>query len=319
MRFFSLLPIVVPVLLTAQSVPTLESLDQRLTVLERKPSAEQVATLRWFPARAGIALGTPHQMNRGLAFDGDHIWVGHAGAGRVSKYRASDGALLGTFAGGSRPWELAFDGAHIWTSNSATNSVTKVRASDGAMVVDVPLPFEPGFLTFDGTHLWVAELSHDRVTRVRVSDGAVLGGFSAGQNPNAMLFDGTSLWVGGEAGITKRRPSDGATLLSLSQPVASMVFDGSHIWAVNSQSGMLLKLRASDGALMGSLHSGSPNARLTFDGVHVWVANGGTGLIVRAVDAGIAGTFNAAGIYNLLSDGVNVWATHAGVNSLIKF
>jgi hypothetical protein len=43
----------------------------------------------------------------------------------VSKLRASDGALLGTFAVGTNPSALAFDGANIWVANFG-NTVSKL-------------------------------------------------------------------------------------------------------------------------------------------------------------------------------------------------
>jgi len=49
----------------------------------------------------------------------------------VSKLRASDGTLLGTFKVGNTPYGMTFDGANMWVTNSGDNTVTKLRASDG--------------------------------------------------------------------------------------------------------------------------------------------------------------------------------------------
>jgi DNA-binding beta-propeller fold protein YncE len=43
----------------------------------------------------------------------------------VSKWRAKDGALLGTFATGAVPFGVAFDGAHIWVANYSDSTVSK--------------------------------------------------------------------------------------------------------------------------------------------------------------------------------------------------
>jgi DNA-binding beta-propeller fold protein YncE len=48
----------------------------------------------------------------------------------VTKLRASDGVVLGTFPVGNAPAGIAFDGANIWVAN-LSNSVTKLRASEG--------------------------------------------------------------------------------------------------------------------------------------------------------------------------------------------
>src|SRR5215204_4116569 len=58
-----------------------------------------------------------------LAFDGQSMWVANSFDATVSKLRANDGAILGTFKvepeysrsrGHTAPMPLAFDGANIW-------------------------------------------------------------------------------------------------------------------------------------------------------------------------------------------------------------
>jgi DNA-binding beta-propeller fold protein YncE len=44
----------------------------------------------------------------------------------VTKLRASDGTVLGTFAVGSFPVGVAFDGANIWVASSGRNTVSKL-------------------------------------------------------------------------------------------------------------------------------------------------------------------------------------------------
>jgi len=44
----------------------------------------------------------------------------------VTKLRASDGTVLGTFSVGSQPIGVAFDGANIWVANQLSNNVTKL-------------------------------------------------------------------------------------------------------------------------------------------------------------------------------------------------
>ncbi len=59
------------------------------------------------------------------------MWVANYGSNKVTKLRASDGTVLGTFAVGANPWGVAFDGVNIWVTNYGSNNVTKLRASDG--------------------------------------------------------------------------------------------------------------------------------------------------------------------------------------------
>jgi DNA-binding beta-propeller fold protein YncE len=63
---------------------------------------------------------------QGVAFDGANIWVTNGNSATVSKLRASDGTLLGTFTVGSTPQGVAFDGANIWVANGNSNTVSKL-------------------------------------------------------------------------------------------------------------------------------------------------------------------------------------------------
>jgi DNA-binding beta-propeller fold protein YncE len=57
--------------------------------------------------------------------------VSNIGSDNVTKLRASDGKLLGTFNVGTYPEGVAFDGANIWVANFGSSNVTKLRPSDG--------------------------------------------------------------------------------------------------------------------------------------------------------------------------------------------
>ena len=90
----------------------------------------QVAILHWYDANR-ITKFKVRVNPAGMAFDGSDIWVGNEGEDTVSKVRASDGTMLGTYTVGNGPFALVFDGANIWTENFVDNTVTKLRASDG--------------------------------------------------------------------------------------------------------------------------------------------------------------------------------------------
>ncbi|MFL6231103.1 MAG: hypothetical protein ACJ741_20185, partial [Pyrinomonadaceae bacterium] len=71
----------------------------------------------------------------GVAFDGTNIWVANKPGGTVTKFRASDGAVLGTVVVGTRsgvlvsnavkPCGVAFDGTNIWVTAAGFNIVSK--------------------------------------------------------------------------------------------------------------------------------------------------------------------------------------------------
>jgi len=62
----------------------------------------------------------------GIAFDGSSVWVTQGEANTVTRIRASDGEILGTFATGAVPVGIAFDGTHMWITNQLGDTVCRM-------------------------------------------------------------------------------------------------------------------------------------------------------------------------------------------------
>src|SRR5271166_6946625 len=137
------------------------------------PNANQLALLRWYGANVTASFSVGGGL--GLAFDGSNPWSVNPGTSSVSKLRASDGALLGTFTVGYIPGYAAFDGANIWVTNLGDNTVSKLRASDGATLGTFPTGVFPWGIAFDGTSSWVGNILDSTASKFRPSDGALLG------------------------------------------------------------------------------------------------------------------------------------------------
>src|SRR5205807_9820265 len=71
----------------------------------------------------------------GMAFDGENIWVANRSSNTVTKLKAVDGQVVGTFriGGGISPNGVAYDGANIWVTNYGSGNVTKLRRTDGVV------------------------------------------------------------------------------------------------------------------------------------------------------------------------------------------
>jgi hypothetical protein len=92
----------------------------------------QIATLHWYSANLSTSF-TVGNLPHHVAFDGASIWVTNFLDNTVTKLRASDGTVLGTFAAAT-PTGVAFDGANVWVANVNVNTVTKLRGSDGTLL-----------------------------------------------------------------------------------------------------------------------------------------------------------------------------------------
>ena len=85
----------------------------------------------------------------GIVFDGENFWLTSYCSNTVSKIKASDGTILGTYPAGNGPWNVAFDGNNVWVTNSFLDgnnwagTVTKLRASDGTFLGTYPVGINP--------------------------------------------------------------------------------------------------------------------------------------------------------------------------------
>ncbi len=111
----------------------------------------------------------------------------------MSKLRATDGKVLGTFTVGSNPLGIAFDGANMWIANRSSGTVSKLRASDGATLGTFTIGGGPYGVALDGTNIWVG--GDPGVDELRTSDGAILAVYNLGGNAiTGLAFDGASIW-----------------------------------------------------------------------------------------------------------------------------
>jgi hypothetical protein len=174
--------------------------------------------------------------------------------------------------------------------------------------------------------------SHN-VTVLRASDGSNLGSFNVDTFPQGIVFDGANMWIGSaQLGgvIVKLRTSDGACVTPCSfnagsKPLA-LAFDGVNIWVVNNGNANVMKLRASDGTILGTFNPFNPGTThnltaMAFDGANMWVVDSFTGLVgrVRVSDgANVVGAAVGTTPGSIAFDGSNMWVVNNGDNTVTK-
>jgi YVTN family beta-propeller protein len=265
-----------------------------------------------------------------IAFDGAYIWISVSSAiGEVTKLRASDGVVQGTFDVGDTPSGIAFDGANVWIANAGNNNVTKLRASDGACVGTCYFAVgqRPLSVAFDGANIWVVNAGSNSVTKLRASDGVVQGTFNVQANPHGIVFDGANIWVTnqGSNNVTKLRASDGACVGTCTFTVGPLprgiAFDGTSIWVANWGSNTVTKLLASNGTNLATITVGTRPFGIVFDGASVWVTNVDSNSVtkLRASDGVVQGTFNVqANPHGIVFDGAYIWVVNFNSASVTR-
>ena len=106
---------------------------------------------------------------------------------------------------GDGPTGIVFDGANIWVTNTGDNTVTKLRASDGSVVGTYMVGLSPNGIAYDGTNIWVTIEGFSTVIVLRASDGSLVAQYFVGSGPEGIAFDGANMWVAnsGSGNLTK--------------------------------------------------------------------------------------------------------------------
>ena len=268
--------------------------------------------------------------------DGLDIWVPNSLGASVSRVRASDGSLLGTWTGASfASGSLSAMGKIFVVGSLAPGVLYRIdpRQPAGAVTtVASNLGGAPIRLTFDGARIWTANDQELSSSVSIVTPGAsipwtvttVTAGFGALEGA---LFDGTNVWVTSGPQTLLRLDSSGAILQTVTVGTSPFypVFDGANIWVPDEGSDSMTVVRASNGTVLTTLTGNGMNHpwEAAFDGERVLVTNqfGDSVSLWKAADLSVIGTFPTGTSSNPLgacSDGVNFWITIRG-NQIARF
>jgi len=208
-------------------------------------------------ARVGDILkliDTPGPCPKGLAFDGENLWVADAFTDRIYAIGAETGKVIKSFeAPGYDPEGLAWDGKCLWHIDSGENLLYRLDTSTGTPVKIIESSTSnPRDICWDGKFLWIADHKKDVLMRVSPADGAAVKFFAApAKEPAGLTFDGKYLWVTDrvEDRIYLVDPADGLCLSSLRSygpcPYGLAWQDGT-LWNVDYENRQIYKIKVLD-------------------------------------------------------------------------
>jgi hypothetical protein len=140
-----------------------------------------------------------------------------------------------------------------------------------------------------GEHMWV--IAGGTIHKIIFEEGRIVDTYDLSfegttLNPSSMCFDGENVWIGDRqrAVIAKVNPDDGQvmqmiTVAQVSAGIHDLASDGENTWALVAD--QVVKLRASDGELLGRYDVGDGANRLRHDGTYIWVTNSESDILIR--------------------------------------
>jgi hypothetical protein len=298
-----------------------------------KRSSRRAALDQWWTPAPSLALPstTVGIDPRIVRSDGADLWVANYYSDTVSRVRASDGALLGTWTGASEVnYVLVAEGyvyaLAVTSPNGKLYLIDPTQPPGPVTTLTSSLGDASQSMAFDGTSIWTANYGGHNFSKVShgLFGTTVTNITNSVTHPDAIIYDGSNMWVTdfttGAEKIAKLDPSDGHVLLSVpvGQQPGYPVFDGTNIWVPCSNS--VTVIRASTGAVIATLTGNGLDEPFAaaFDGERIAVTNwnGGTISLWKATSLTPLGSFRL-GIRELpqgiCSDGLNFWIALPGV------
>jgi hypothetical protein len=254
--------------------------------------------------------------------DGTDLWLtaGNFSNGFISRVRASDGKLLGTWTGADNcETVLVALGKVFVPASTAPGKLYRVDPTlpAGAVTtVSTAVGNTPKGIAFDGSKIWTAN-AVGTVSILTPMDAApfpvaTTAGFGS---LKGILFDGTNIWVTDyTAGTLLKLDATGTVLktVTVGTNPTHPNFDGTNIWVPNEGSNSVSVVRASTGVVLTTLTGNGLDepGQAAFDGQRVLVTNqtGNSVSLWKAADLTSLGTF-PVGVFpqGVCSDGVDFW------------
>jgi hypothetical protein len=292
---------------------------------------------------AGLGLTTVGNEPNSLKSDGLDVWVANFSSGTVSRVRASDGRLLGTWTGATGAWGVLVAMGRVFvTGNMSPGSLYMIDPTlpPGAVtVVSNSLGNNPTGLTFDGSSIWTANAggSVSKITPGTSPGSWNVSTFTAGfSHPFGAVFGAGNVWItDSSAGTLLELNSAGSIVQSIPVGVnpANPAFDGKNIWVPNSGDSSLTVVRASDGMVLQTFSAANGNQnglsapnQAAFRGQRIIVTNPGgftpSVSLFKAADLSVVSNVPTPGMtapWGVCSDGVNFWISDYGSNTIGRF
>lgn len=316
---------------------TTRTMDQSLKRGSRRAALDQW----WVPSFNNLFGETVvGNVPKGVKSDGVDVWVANRGSGTVSRVRASDGQLLGTWTGAVQAGQVLVARGRVFvtgvTSPGRLYLVDPRQPPGPVFVLSSSLGANPQGIAFDGSRIWIANTGDNSVSIYEFTTlVTTISGFSS---PAGVIYDGTNIWVtnSGSNSLDKLDSNGGIIQSIVVGNIPSFpVFDGTNIWVPNYFSNSITVVRVKDAQgnplvnpfVLATLTANGLSGPITaaFDGERILVTNdsGSCLSLWKAADLSPLGSFDAPvssdAPYGACSDGLNFWVTLSGPNLLKRF
>jgi hypothetical protein len=313
------------------------TMDQSL----KRGSKRAVTEKWWTPQTANsLTLTNVGSSPRQVKFDGTDLWVSNQSNATVTRVKASDGTVLGTWTGAIQATAIVCAMGRIFitgqTNPGSLYMIDPTLPAGAVTTLTTALGVISAGIAFDGSRIWTANFggSVSIVSLNPTSVTTVTTGFSA---PGGMLYDGSHVWVADQNANTLLKLNPDGTIaqtIAVGTGPLNPIFDGTNIWvpSFNANSVTVVRVKDTTGNplasafVLATLTGNGLNDPITaaFDGERILVTNrnGNSVSLWKAADLTPLGSFSTGANtspFGVCSDGLNFWITLNDTNKLARF
>jgi hypothetical protein len=267
---------------------------------------------------------------RDVKSDGADLWVTSVGSDTVTRVRASDGKVLGTWTAPSGTLAVLVANGRVYVTGGLSHlyAIDPASAPGAVVTLSSNVGASPSRIAFDGKKIWITNqfgfvIFNPLTAAVEPTPPS---GFTA---TTGIVFDGTNMWIVDSTTKTLNRMNEDGTIaqtVPVGSGASSPVFDGTNIWVPNFFDDSITVVRASTGQVLATLTGNGLQSPLevAFDGERILVVNGFPGDSVslwKAADLSpISSLAIGASGAGVCSDGLNFWIiTNTSPGKLIRY
>jgi hypothetical protein len=303
------------------------TLDQSLTRGSRRAALGQFWTQQIKLPTAETIVG---DFPRDVQSDGADLWVTSLGSDTVTRVRASDGKVLGTWTVPSGALGILVANGRVYVTGGLSHlyAIDPESAPGPVVTLASNVGPSPSRIAFDGKKIWITKqngfvIFNPLTAAVEPTPPSGL------TNTSGILFDGTSMWIVDSTANTLNRMNENGTIaqtVPVGSGASSPVFDGINIWVPNFFGDSITVVRASTGQVLATLTGNGLNSpqEAAFDGERILVVNGDPADSVSLWKAADLSPISSLEIgqpgIGVCSDGLNFWIiTNNAPGKLIRF
>lgn len=144
-----------------------------------------------FERTATVAVVSP----KGVAFDGQSVWVTEANSGNVTKIDPATNEVVGSYFVGTSPDGLASDGEALWIANRGEGTLARFDLATEQVTDRIDVGTGPAAVMIDGDRVWVVDVEEGTLVLVDRVSGTVVNSIPVGARPLGLVPIGDRVWV----------------------------------------------------------------------------------------------------------------------------